>query len=221
MKRTKTLQLIVFTLFFGVGAGCTPGPEGPEGHQGPVGPEGPAGPAGPPGQQGPAGPQGSKGDPGAAGVSPLIFATLSNMAVSDPVVSMANSYEAGQPATALQKMPLSEAMPAINVMQASKLKVTMSGTINWDGCALEGINFEPRIRYSVDGGGKFNDAVGRGVQVDNRGTAFVFPTVLKVESGQTVKLEPWIRFQQSAQMPLDCVTGYSVSAVFDVMEQRL
>lgn len=75
MRRTRTLGLIVFTLFFGGTAGCAPGPEGPPG------------PPGPPGPQGPAGAQGPKGDPGGSVVSPLVFATSVNMLVNAPVVS--------------------------------------------------------------------------------------------------------------------------------------
>jgi len=187
--------------------------------QGPKGDTGPTGPQGPKGDTGPTGPQGPKGDTGSPGRSPLLFFTRFRTYVTSPTVSTAHTYEGSNPASPLMPLDMEDAIPEHVITRPSKFKLTLMGNINWNGCSVTSpINFQPVLRYSLDGGATYTQHAMPGIEVFNGGTDFVLPLVLKVTEGQVLRVQSAIRFQQNPSWPTNCMTDFYIQGAFELME---
>lgn len=165
------------------------------------------------------GPKGDKGETGPQGHSPLLFFTRASLNVTSPTVSTAYAYEGSNPASQLISLNVEDVIPEFMITRSSKYKLTLMGNINWNGCSTTAfINFQPMLRYSLDGGATYTQYAMPGIEVQNGGTDFVLPLVLKVTEGQVLRVQPTIRFQQPPNLPTDCVTDFSTQGSFELME---
>jgi hypothetical protein len=207
------LRHALVVLALGIAACQKPCPICPQGPKGDTGPQGPKGDTGPQGSKGDTGPQGPQGR------SPLLFFTRFGMNVTSPTVSTAYAYEGSNPASPLMNLNVEDTIPEHVITRSSKLKLTLMGNINWNGCSVTALmNFQPILRYSLDGGATYALHTTPGVAVHNGGTDFVLPLVLKVTAGQVLRVQLAIRFQQTPDWPTDCVTDFSTHGSFELLE---
>jgi hypothetical protein len=142
--------------------------------------------------------------------------------VNAPVVSAANAYEGNNPATQLIEVPLQDSFPTLVADREYRLKVSIGGTINWDGtpgCSGWAFNFNTQLRYSLDGGTTFN-TYNYAIDVLNGGTDVNVPLRVRVRQGERLAaFQLGVRFQQAANLPANCVSRFVFAGVLDVMEQ--